>query len=259
MRPPTSEAAPVAAASGNGSAEAAAAESEEGRRRRRRRGGRGRGRGRPARARRARRSPPARSAGWSWTTSRSSRSSTPTPLTDEAGEEREYTFEEADEATLAELGLLDGGTPAARRPPIRQPRRNRHGAAEAGSPRRPDAGESAEATPAPRPRADRARRRSPLLMRRPSEARGKAGAADHARQGGGHRRPASRRPPRPRPMPWQRTTAEAAAKPKRRQVHQAGYVGVIRTRRHPPPTRTARAKPQGIWQRFRSARGGTSS
>ncbi len=35
------------------------------------------------------------------------------PLTDEAGEEREYTFEEADEATLAELGLLDGGTPAA--------------------------------------------------------------------------------------------------------------------------------------------------
>ena len=67
------------------------------------------------------------------------------PLTDDAGAEREYTFEEADEATLAELGLLDGGSPvevaadqAAETKPARRSR-SRKPAADA---------EAAEATPA---------------------------------------------------------------------------------------------------------------
>ena len=106
--------APVAAAipSGNGDH----AESEETRRRRRRRGGRGRGRG----GRRDEGEAPAVSApqpgeiGWTEVDDISQIESVENvgPLTDDAGEEREYTFEEADAATLAELGLLDGGVGA---------------------------------------------------------------------------------------------------------------------------------------------------
>ena len=94
---------------------------EEARRRRRRRGGRGRGRSRrdeerplPPRARRRR-----RSAG---------RSSTTSAQLDGAPEaEREYTFEEADAATLAELGIEPSTTShePTRRPQEKPKRRTR--------------------------------------------------------------------------------------------------------------------------------------
>ncbi len=101
---------PVAAGNGSGSAEAASAESEESRRRRRRRGGRGRGRGRHADGAAPE---PTGEIGWVEVDDISQLEELDTaPLTDDAGQEREYTFEEADEATLAELGLLDGGAAA---------------------------------------------------------------------------------------------------------------------------------------------------
>ena len=72
-----------------------------------------------------------------------------------SGEEREYTFEEADEATLAELGLLDGGAdPWRRRCQIRPSETKPARAAEAGSPSLP--------TPraaTPRPAAPKSRSR----------------------------------------------------------------------------------------------------
>ena len=129
---------------------------------------------------------PARSAGPSWTTSRSLKSSS-APLTDEADEEREYTFEEADAATLAELGLLDGETPAA---PAAEDK-----TAEAKPARRsrtleahgwPRTSQSRPRLHRP-PRPDRARRRSPLLMG--NDERGspaKPGGSATRRQGGGH-------------------------------------------------------------------------
>jgi uncharacterized LabA/DUF88 family protein len=86
---------------------------DETRRRRRRRGGRGRGRGgRNDAAAEGTLEQPEATGEIGWTElddiSQIDEMGGVGPLTDDAGEEREYTFEEADEATLAELGLLGG-------------------------------------------------------------------------------------------------------------------------------------------------------
>ena len=119
-----------------------------------------------------------------------------TPLTDDAGQEREYTFEEADEATLAELGLLDGGTPAetaaadqatetkpAPRRRSRKPAAATGGAADAGA---ADAGAGDATTARPKGRSRKAS--ATAGPEAPAdEVRGKAGAADPRAQVDRHR------------------------------------------------------------------------
>jgi uncharacterized LabA/DUF88 family protein len=99
--PDVSEAAAATASTGNGDAQEG-----DGRRRRRRRGGRGRGRGGRGTAAQAETTgtAPGEEIGWTELDDLSQ--------LDDLGEEREYTFEEADAATLAELGLLDSGAAA---------------------------------------------------------------------------------------------------------------------------------------------------
>lgn len=199
----------------------------EARRRRRRRGGRGRGRGRgrvegtAGEAQEAQ--PPAADGaeiGW-------------TELDDiaqvglsDADETREYTFEEADEATLAELGLLPaagtGGDAAAEVP--KAPR----GRSRAVKPAEPEAAPAAE-----EPKAAAPRRRA----RGGAKAEGAAGAAGEG---------TSAEAPKPR-----RRTSKASepapklseSKPKPRSRPKAGA-----------SADEAPAAEEGIWQRFRSGR-----
>jgi uncharacterized LabA/DUF88 family protein len=217
MAPGTEEPpeATVAAADGSDAA------TGEARRRRRRRGGRGRGRGRgrgdevatPA-------APVEGEIGW-------------TELDDiaqvgqvDADEVREYTFEEADAETLAELGLMPSGegavvAPAADAP---RPRRGRTRAASPTEPESPAVSEAASAAPRPR----RSRARVPAVA-----------------------------------APTDEATVAPAPKPRRRTA-SASQEATTTTDAPKPHTRS-RAKPadaaeapagdeEGIWQRFRSGR-----
>jgi uncharacterized LabA/DUF88 family protein len=202
----------------------------EARRRRRRRGGRGRGRGR-GRADEA--AVPAASADGAggevvWT-----------ELDDisqvgqaEPDQGREYTFEEADEATLAELGLLPPTGESAATPAEGAPKPQRSRA-------RPAQPSSAEATPlAEAPGTDASGTDAP---KRRSRARPSAPAVVQASE---------------------ETTAAAAPKPRRRSPRpsdEAPRASAAKPRAH------SRAKPavaaeapegaeEGIWQRFRSGR-----
>lgn len=213
-----------------------AAETEElARRRRRRRGGRGRGRGRrdeeaaPV-AGEAVAAPADQEIGWEEFDDLSQL---------DIGEEREYTFEEADAATLAELGLTtDAASP------------------EAGE----DAGKHAK------PATEQAAARTPRA--RSPRSRKPAAAADD--------RPADDEPPKPRrrspraaPAAGDAKTSggDAAAAPRRRASRSGtaegdGAPGASgrKAKASEGTTRSTSAQPgdesepEGIWGRFRSAR-----
>jgi uncharacterized LabA/DUF88 family protein len=246
--------APVAAANGNGAAQSTSSESEESRRRRRRRGGRGRGRGRHAEG--AATAPePTGEIGWVELDDISQLETLDSaPLTDEAGQEREYTFEEADEATLAELGLLDGGTPpatvsddqAAEQKPARRSRARKPAAAD---------GDAADATPAP-PKS-RSRKAPAGAVDAPAEAPEKPARRARA--------PKAAATTSAKAKPAKATTgakgsdeADAAAKPKRRRTSKSTTPDSSASEASAPDA-DGEGQPQGIWQRFRSARGGTPS
>jgi uncharacterized LabA/DUF88 family protein len=245
-----------------------AAEGEEGRRRRRRRGGRGRGRG--GRNGDAATATPAQPGEIGWVelddVSQVDALAGVGPLTDDAGGEREYTFEEADEATLAELGLLDAAPEAVAAPAAQEtetaaaetetpaPRRR-------GRPRKTEAAEAAPATaasdmasakPARRPRARKSDAATPATAApsaKPEPATSEPGA-----------KPA-RRPRASKATAKAQTTSgqpEAEAKPRtsrrRTRAGQSAEGGQPAGDASP----SADGDTQGIWQRFRSARGGGS-
>jgi uncharacterized LabA/DUF88 family protein len=217
--------------------EGGSSETGEGRRRRRRRGGRGRGRGRGREATAeegAADAPP--EIGWQEFDDLSELEG----LT----EDREYTFEEADPATLAELGLLD--EPAI--PPSAE-----GSAAEA-------AVADAPATEAPKPRSGR---RSGST--RPSEeASTEVEEAKPRRRRTAVSKPATPEEPE-QAKPRRRTRAAGASDRQATTVAESGQdttPAATKPRRRtrstskgeaPSPTSEAE-EPQGIWQRFRSAR-----
>jgi uncharacterized LabA/DUF88 family protein len=222
-----------------------AAESEEGRRRRRRRGGRGRGRGGRAPVEVAEAVTPQQPGEIGWV-----------ELDDlsqiddlSAGAEREYTFEEADAATLAELGLLDAAPLPEATTPSDEPSADQPAEAAASpAPRRRSRSRKADAAEAPvavDESADEAKpaRRSRAKKSAEVEA-GSASADNDAKPKPAARSRAAAAKPR--------TTAKAtdAKTPRRRSP---------RTTADPPADGSAGEEGQGIWQRFRSARGGGSS
>jgi uncharacterized LabA/DUF88 family protein len=199
------------------SAEAVADASEETRRRRRRRGGRGRGRSRREDEAVPVEGPavPAEEIGWEEFDDLSQ--------LEGVGAEREPTFEEADAATLAELGIdpteLAATAPAEAEDRPKRARRTTKTAAEAGT------------KPARRGRA----------------AKADADAAPAADE---------------KPKRTRRTTKAAAAaepagdeQPKRRtRARKADSGGTTGSAAGPAEGDAAEGEPQGIWGRFRSAR-----
>jgi uncharacterized LabA/DUF88 family protein len=203
--------------------------SGEARRRRRRRGGRGRGRGR-GRTDEVTTTAPAEEAAIGWT----ELDDLSQVGTAEADEVREYSFEEADAATLAELGLTSEDVAAlapaepdeapAETTEVKpaadaKPRRGRKPAAAAA------ASDGAKATKPTRTRA-----RQPAAAKAPSEPADDAGKT---------------------PKPRGRTTrakdegAPEASAPKPRSRSRAKAV---------PEAAPAEGAEEGIWQRFRGAR-----
>jgi uncharacterized LabA/DUF88 family protein len=214
-----------AAAPAVGATEAGDAVSSEVRRRRRRRGGRGRGRsrGRVEGVAASEADVPSEGAGpIGWVELDDISQIGEGELTDEA---REYTFEEADPATLAELGLLSvveeapavAETPAAESPPAK-PRRGRTrtkavaaqtaSASSGPKTRRRSASTREESADAPTVEKPKARRTTKQVT---------AAAADE-------KNPAA---------PRRRTRAKSSAE---------------------APEAPAEGEPEGIWQRFRSGR-----
>jgi uncharacterized LabA/DUF88 family protein len=238
----------------------AAAEPGEGevRRRRRRRGGRGRGRGR-ARAAEAAAEGGATAAlpeatgeiGWVELDDLSQLDDL-TGLEDlgAPGEEREYTFEEADAETLAELGLLDA-TPAS-------------AALEPTRPARSQAGTAGRAA-AKGARPPRTRGPRPAV----SEAPANEAATEEAERPPPRRR--SRAAVRPAEEAAESSSDQPAPRRARTRATKAPAEGAAASDK--PARRSRATKPaaggsdsgneaaageadaQGIWQRFRSARG----
>jgi uncharacterized LabA/DUF88 family protein len=214
------------------------AEGGEVRRRRRRRGGRGRGRGRARSAETATDAPPTEGTGeigWVEVDDLAQLGDLGEP-----GAEREYTFEEADEATLAELGLLDAAPPVEPKPAPRG--RGRAAAPKAASGSRGKAAGGAPATEAVT--ADAAAR--PAARRR-SRTAAPARSAD-ATEEAASAKPAARRRVRASAPASASEPAATAEKPARRS----------RSAAKPPAGDASEAggeDAQGIWQRFRSARG----
>ena len=203
---------------------------EQARRRRRRRGGRGRGRTRRDDEEGAEATPVAAGTGeigWEEFDDISQ--------LDGADDAREYTFEEADAATLAELGLSPEETasaPAEEEKPKRRSTRTKKAAAadadgdvtESGPaeeekpkrrPTRTKKAAAAESEPAPQAEDEKPKRRSTRTPRAADPGAASAAAEE---------KPPARRSPRSRP------SAEQA------------------------PGSAASDEPQGIWGRFRSAR-----
>jgi uncharacterized LabA/DUF88 family protein len=263
--PTEAEEAPVAPTNGNGAAVATSADSEDGRRRRRRRGGRGRGRGRHGEETGGVPEPTGE-IGWVEVDDISQLEELDSrPLTDDAGAEREYTFEEADEATLAELGLLDAGSPvavaadqAAETKPARRSRSRKPAAdaeaAEAtpaaarGRSRKASSSAGADAPPADAPPAEAAEEKpKPARRTRGTKTAGTATPKSKGTKASSDAA-ASDAP-------------DAAAKPKR---SRSAKPSAPKPKAQSPGSETSAdtdrdGQPQGIWQRFRSARGGTAN
>ena len=238
-----------------------AVEAEDRRRRRRRRGGRGRGRGGRGAADVAATTLPQQPAeagsdeiGWTELDDLSQIDElAPTDAADQ-GAEREYTFEEADEATLAELGLLDAGPVAATPVPADEAAAASAAEAEAPKPRRrirarkADEAETA-ATAVAEESADKAKpaRRSRTSSRTRKTAEG-AAATDAAEST--EKPKAARRTRSAAAKPKSTAKASETKTPRRRSTKATG---------EPSGEESADDQSQGIWQRFRSARGGGSS
>lgn len=202
-RAPAAETAePVVAAAIPAVAATADEAGENGHRRRRRRGGRGRGRGhRPADETPGMEPTPATGTEWQEFTS-----------VDELGElteDKTYTFEEADAATLAELGLAAPTAAPAETPKPRRTRAPKAAAAEA------PAVEAAEEVAAPKPR----RRASTKATAEP-----KAAATAKPKTSG--------RKPKAAPEPAQAPEGEADAE----GIWQRFTSGRTSTRKKPPTT-----------------------
>jgi uncharacterized LabA/DUF88 family protein len=198
----------------------------EARRRRRRRGGRGRGRGR-SRTDEVTTSTPAPDAEIGWT-----------ELDDisqvglaDADEVREYSFEEADAATLAELGISPDDVAAA--------------------------APAAEASTAEAPKPRRGRTRSAAAAKAPAEAPVEAEPAEAPKPRRGRTRSAAAAK-----APAEDASVSAAPKPRGRTSKAKAEASAEATA---PKPRTRRARPaveaasaegaeEGIWQRFRGAR-----
>jgi uncharacterized LabA/DUF88 family protein len=197
----------------------------EARRRRRRRGGRGRGRGRGRVEETTAEAQPtgpeaAETAEIGWT---ELDDISQVGLTG-SDEPREYTFEEADEATLAELGLLpaaEGGTELAVEAP--KAPRSRSRAAKRAEP------EAAPAIEAPK---------QPPVRRRRAAATAEAAAVSEEAA-----HPDAAKPRRRSPKASDAAPEVSASKPRPRSRPKAGAA-----------TEAAPAGEEGIWQRFRSGR-----
>ena len=231
------------------------ADSGEVRRRRRRRGGRGRGRGRGRGAETgaetgleapgAATSDGGAEIGWTELDDLSQLEG----LADlgEPGQEREYTFEEADESTLAELGLLDKAPAAAPKPAAR--RRSRGSSASKGAAAAttdaaaPTGAEApAEAAPAARP----TRRRT---------SRSASPKADETVGDESAEKPAPARRSRARAPKAEADAAPAAEKPAGRRPRASSRGAAADAPQADAPQEAGAEDAQGIWQRFRSARG----
>jgi uncharacterized LabA/DUF88 family protein len=261
---PADEAQPMVAV-GPADSDKPAAEGDEGRRRRRRRGGRGRGRG--GRNGETATAAPAQPGEIGWVelddVSQIDALAGVGPLTDDLGGEREYTFEEADEATLAELGLLDGTTevappaaPAAAAPDPEATTTEAPAPRRGGRPRKTDAakaapvGSTSDAAAAKPARRSRARKSDTA-----AEAATEAPVADEPK-----RKPArrSRTGSATAKAETASAPAEAGAKPRtpRRRTRTAESAEGGQTSGE---AAAEEGDAQGIWQRFRSARGGGST
>jgi uncharacterized LabA/DUF88 family protein len=242
------EAATVTAIGANGDSPAG----EDGRRRRRRRGGRGRGRGGRSADTAVAATGDTPEIGWTELDDLSQLDELADvgPLTDDGDAEREYTFEEADEATLAELGMLDSNAASIPEPateeeapaaePVKPARRSRT--------RKADSTAAAEAEPTKPARRSRARKADADAAAAP--------AAETTTES--EKKPTTRRRA-------SSTTRKTATKPKASEGAEAKPARRTRSRKAaagespPTPGDSAEGESQGIWQRFRSARGGGSS
>jgi uncharacterized LabA/DUF88 family protein len=214
-----------------------ATDAGEVRRRRRRRGGRGRGRGRGREGGadegvvQEAASEAAPEIGWQEFDDLSQ--------LEGLEEEREYTFEEADPETLAELGLID-------EPVISEPAADTAGEPEAKAARPRGRGRAAS-TPRSRASASttsdepKPRRRRPAATKEPT-AEGSAEPPKARRRTRAAAAPAAGAEPAAPP------DQEAPTKPRRRTRSAAAGNTT-------PPS--SEEQPQGIWQRFRSARENT--
>ena len=214
---PGTEEPPEAATATEGATDGATGEA---RRRRRRRGGRGRGRGRGRTDEPTTSAVPAPDAEIGWT---ELDDISQVGQTDD-DEVREYSFEEADAATLAELGLssdevaaLAAAEPEAPTAEVAKPRRSRKPATAAAAD---------EPADAPKPRRSRSR----------SSATTKASSADAD----------STTAPKPRRAAKAKDETAAATSSKPRTRSRAKVAG-----EEPAPAEGAE---EGIWQRFRGAR-----
>jgi uncharacterized LabA/DUF88 family protein len=233
----------AAVAAGAPSATATNGDADEtGRRRRRRRGGRGRSRGRREEVVEA--TPPAPDAEIGW------EEFDDVSQLEGLGEEREYTFSEADPETLRELGLLDGDTPVAT---VAEPATEPDAAATDSKPRSrrraPRAAAEPPAAEAPVPGAE-----EPKPTRRRSTRRTAATVEETAATAEEPKPRARRRTARPAVEAEGESTD---AKPARRRTTRTRTSGEADAA---PPAETTAGEPepapQGIWGRFRSGRSG---
>jgi uncharacterized LabA/DUF88 family protein len=263
----TDEAQPMVAVGPADTAEQPAAEGEEGRRRRRRRGGRGRGRG--GRNGDTTTAQPAQPGEIGWVelddVSQVDALAGVGPLTDDEGGEREYTFEEADEATLAELGLLDAATetvaPAATEAETEAALSEAPAPRRRGRPRKTEAADAAPATassetasakPARRTRA----RKSDTPTPRRSAASAKTEPAAEEPSAKPARRPRATKAS----AKAEQTAGASEAETRPRTARRRTRAGQSAEGGQPADeaSTSADGDAQGIWQRFRSARGGGS-
>lgn len=202
---------------------------EQARRRRRRRGGRGRGRTRRDEDDGAEATPTAAATGeigWEEFDDLSQLDGT-----DDA---REYTFEEADAATLAELGLTPAeaeAAPAEEEKPKRRSTRTRKAAA---------ADVDAEATEAAPAEEERPKRRATRTRKAAAES---APAPDAAEE-----------KPKRRTTRTGKAAADAAASAPAEETPRARRSPRARASEEQTPASADSGEPQGIWGRFRSAR-----
>jgi ribonuclease E len=167
------------------------------------------------------------------------------PLTDEGGDEREYTFEEADEATLAELGLRDGSAPteAGEEPATEEPKPRRRTRTRTAEPKAAAAVTSEDAAPKPARRS------------RPRKASSEEAGSSEAVEAKPAAKPRTRRT---------RATASATEPASGQEPEAAKPARRTRTRKPAAAASTEDAAggegaEEGIWQRFRSARRGGGS
>ena len=237
---PETVAEPAAVANGTETPPASTADAEpsgEGRRRRRRRGGRGRGRNRAATEGETSATPTeAGEIGW---TELDDITQVEGIAVSEGDPDREYSFEEADAATLAELGLpAEPDAKASEEKPKRSTRSRRPAAKAAESAAEPDAKASEEKPK----RSTRSRRPAAKAAESAAEPDAKA-SEEKPKRSTRSRRPAAK-------------AAESAAEPDAKASEEKPKRS---TRSRRPAAKAAEDSPegedaQGIWQRFRSGR-----